>query len=477
MDHLDAIWNEARPAFGAQRTWQRGKRLALSTLVCLGRHTITGMLVTSGRQFHDWSADYRLFEQGRFDLGRLFAPARRRTVAALTQGQDIVAHLDDTRCRKWGKKVAGASWHRDPLGPRFRTQFIWAHRFLQISLALPEGKTPCAARAIPVDLQHCPCARKPKRTAAPEAWNEYKRLRKQQRLPRIAAQRLAQLRADLDADPSGPNRRLVVSVDGGFTNTTVFRAVPHNTTLIGRIRKDAKLYAPPDAAAPRRRGRRRIYGAPLPTPEAMRKDDEIPWTTVTAWAAGRRHSFRIKTVSPVRWRGAGKHNLRLVILAPLQYRLSKHARVLYRQPAYLIVTDPDLPLEKAIQYYLWRWGIEVDFRDEKTILGMGEAQVWTEQSVARVPAFIAAAYAYLQLAVHAAYGHNGPCPLAKPKWQKQRPHERITTAQMVKLLRGEIWGQALGVRNFSDFAAETLLDVKSGKCTTHLKSAVLCTIR
>jgi hypothetical protein len=97
--------------------------------------------------------------------------------------------------------------------------------------------------------------------------------------------------------------------------------------------------------------------------------------------------------------------------------------------------------------------------------------------VAFVPAFIAAAYAYLQRAAHAAYGQDGLCPLPNPKWQRPRPHERITTAQMIKPLRAELWGYALGTANFSDFAAATLVDMKSEKCTTHLKSAVIYAMR
>jgi len=200
-------------------------------------------------------------------------------------------------------------------------------------------------------------------------------------------------------------------------------------------------------------------------------------TTVSAWAAGKRHDFRIKTIPLVRWRGAGEQNLRLVIIAPLQYRLSQNSNVLYREPAFLICTDPDLPLEKTRQYFLWRWGIEVNFRDEKTILGLGEAHVWTDKAVALLPAFIAAAYAFLQLAVQTAYGDNGQCPLPHPQWQRRRPQERITLSQTIQLLRGELWGRALGITNFSDFATETLDDLKSEKCQTHLKSAVIYAIR
>ncbi|MDR2051685.1 MAG: hypothetical protein LBQ63_07950, partial [Deltaproteobacteria bacterium] len=38
----------------------------------------------------------------------------------------------------------------------------------------------------------------------------------------------------------------------------------------------------------------------------------------------------------------------------------------YRNPAYLLCTDPDLPVERLLQAYLWRWEIELNFRDEKT---------------------------------------------------------------------------------------------------------------
>jgi len=56
--------------------------------------------------------------------------------------------------------------------------------------------------------------------------------------------------------------------------------------------------------------------------------------------------------------------LRLVVIAPVGYRLRKNSRLLYRQPAYLICTDVNLPLALVLQYYIWRWGVEVNHRDE-----------------------------------------------------------------------------------------------------------------
>ncbi len=107
----------------------------------------------------------------------------------------------------------------------------------------------------------------------------------------------------------------------------------------------------------------------------------------------------MKTFSPVLGKksGAGQP-LRVVVIAPLGYRTRKGSRLLYRQPAYLICTAPDLPRKELIQYSLWRWDIEVNHRDEKQIIGVGEAQVRAAQSVERQPALAVARDSILLLA-------------------------------------------------------------------------------
>ncbi len=60
--------------FTQKRIGERARRLSLSQLGCLGRHTITGLLCSSGRQFLDWSADYRFFSKDPWQPQRLFEP-------------------------------------------------------------------------------------------------------------------------------------------------------------------------------------------------------------------------------------------------------------------------------------------------------------------------------------------------------------------------------------------------------------------
>lgn len=469
---FNRLFEQARPAFMQERTFARARTLAMSSLVGLGRRTVSGMLCTSAQQFVDWSAAYRLFERRRFDPQALFTPVRREVVERLGQEEPLVVMMDDTLIRKRGRKVHGAGWKRDPLGPPFCSNFVWGQRFLQISGALPNSAVPGQARGIPLDLAHAPSPVKPGKRAPAWLWSEYRVKQQAMKVSSVGVERLCQLRQQLDQDAKG--RRLIVSVDGGFTNRTVFRNLPDNTVAIGRIRKDAKLFFPPVEETTPRRGRRRWYGAPSPTPERIRQDDAFPWITVHAFAAGKTQAFEVKTLAPVRWLGTGATDVRLVVVRPLAYRPRKGARLLYRNPVYLLCTDPDLSLERLLQSYLWRWEVELNFRDEKTVMGVGEAQVRSQTAVELVPVFVVAAYAFLLLA-GISQKSDGPS-LPQPKWRTSAPPQRESTERMIGMFRAQLWGKAMGV-NLRDFESKTVADTNPVLFDKALPAAVFYAFR
>jgi hypothetical protein len=301
------------------------------------------MLCTASQQFEDWSAPYRLFERERFDKNTLMEPVKKHVLDQGAKEAPLVVMMDDTLIHKRGRKVAGTSWRRDPLGPKFCSSFIWAQRFLQISAALPETGMPGRARAIPLELVHAPTPRKPSAKAPQEQWDTYQQERQRLKISAVGKNRLDALRQWMDNSVSGREKPLVIAVDGGYTNRTIFRNIPHTSTIIGRIRKDARLFHPPEQ--PSRRGRPRWFGTPTSTPEEIRKDETIPWVSVNAYGAGRMHSFEVKTIAPLRWLGTGARDVRIIIIRPLAYRPKKGARLLYREPGYLICTDPTMSLE------------------------------------------------------------------------------------------------------------------------------------
>lgn len=472
------LFDAARPAFVQQRTFERARTLALSALACLGRRTLSGLLCASGQQFHDWSAAYRLFEKQRVDPAQLWSSVRHHLFAQLPDSSPVVVLMDDTLRRKRGKHVSGTSWRRDPLGPPFADNFIWANRFLQLSIALPAHpeQTVSPARAIPVDLQHAPSPRKPSKKAPEPIWAAWRAASALATVSSLGAQRIEALRRDLDSHHGGHSRPLVVCVDGTFTCRAVFRHLPERTTLIGRIRKDARFYAAP-ATEPVHHGpgRQRCYGQRLPTPEQYRQDPAIPWQKVRACAADNTYDFEVKTIDSLRWKAAGGSRLlRLLIIRPIAYRLKQGADLNYRKPSYLICTDPSLTLEQILQAYLWRWEIEVNFRDEKTLLGFGEPQVRTETAVRTTASFFVFAYSLLLLALNQC--HLAHSPLPPPRWQRRkpkRPIQRISTGQAISTLRAHLWSSALGLSNKNGFATVRAHSEKPQEIQFALKSAIL----
>lgn len=412
----------------------------------MGRSTVTGWLTASGNQFKDWSAAYRLFKGDRMDIAGIFGVIRRKVVALADPAQRYVfAHMDDTLLRKRGKSVFGGRWMRDPLGPPFQTNLVWGQRFIQVSLSLFEKVGTVQARAVPIDLHHCPSVKKPGKSGEESDWERYRETQKKAKLSVIGADRIRLLRENLNQD-GYKDKQLVVSVDGSYTNEAVLKKLPERTTLIGRIRKDSSLYHLPPEVPVAGKGRKKVYGDSLPTPEQIRQSNDYPWVSVKAWAAGKVHDFDLKVVHRVRWRKAGNQDLKLIIIRPVSYRKTTKSRLLYREPAYLICSDIEMDLTTLLQAYLWRWEIEVNFKDQKTILGCGQAQVRDQQACQKVPAFLTAVYSMLIVASTIAKNQELP----RPKWYKAAKSIRTTTGDLVNQFRAINWANTSKI-NFSDF--------------------------
>jgi hypothetical protein len=466
---IQELWRECLPAFSQQRVAQRAQALSLSSLLCLGRHTVTGLLTTGGQEFHDWSADYRLFCQSRLPIEEIFSVIRRAVLQQLPPQAPLCVAIDDTLLRKTGIRIPGVGWRRDPLGPHFQTNFVRAQRVLQLSadIPLPGGQR----RMVPISFIPAPTPVKPSVKAPAERHSAYRSACRQACLSRRASQQIVALRQAVDGDASGAARQLYVFGDGGYTNSTVLKSLPANTVFIGRIRNDAKLYSLPEAAnSSHQRGRPRHYGAAAPTPEQIRTDESIPWQEISISLSAARHAMKVKICRPLLWRSAGlQHTLQLVVIAPLGYRLRKGSKLLYRKPAFLICTDPQVDVVTLLQGYVRRWDIEVNFREEKTLLGVGQAQVRHPDSVESVPALQVASYAMLLLSMARAHGDALPAP----KWADHKTPRRQSTQQAINQLRGEVWGHALGLTHFSDLPTCTPPTSKPEKFTPHLPSAIL----
>lgn len=424
------------------------------------RRTITALLEATGKSQCDWSADYRVFSRDAWEPAEVFACLLPSILALQSRAQRIVASLDDTNVRKSGTHIPGVAYRRDPMSPPFRPNFIRAQRFVQTSLAVPLGVGPAASRAIPVGFDHAPSAGKLRKDPSEEDRRQHRQEQQQRSVTVYGSAAIKRLRLTLDASAAS-DRRLLMAVDGSYTNQRVLKELPDRTDLIGRIRKDAVLHHRPRSTA--KCGRRRSYGTEV-TPEQVRQDESIPWQPIPVFGAGRVHECEVKEVRPLLWRKSGPHQqLRLIVIRPLAYRRSKHSRLLYRQPAYLITTDLDSSLQELVQAYFWRWDIEVNHRDEKQLIGLGDAQVRSPRSAERVPAFAVACYSMLLISAANAFGIAAADPVIElPKWLagSSRKPLRLSTRQLLRRLKGERRDAPADPPNFDQFALHVARTMK-----------------
>lgn len=434
-----------------------------------GRRTISSLLRAQNRHQQDWTADYRFYSQNRFQAPVVFNQIRMEIESTLAPNQPLIVSMDDSLLRKTGRHIHGVRYQRDPMSPPFHSNFVRGLRVLQISAALPQGEG--RARMIPVDFEHALLPPKPSSKASAEQRQTYQEIKAQKNINVVGRQRLECLRQQMNQSGSA-RRGLVATVDGRFTNGTFLKKIPDQTVVIGRIRKDALLHYLPQTQPAL--GRKRKYGPSAPTPEQLLREQRVGFQRVRAFAAGKVHEFEIRRLGPVVLRlDRAARPVQILVVKPLGYRLKKGGKLLYRQAAFLVCTDPEMSLEDFLQNFLWRWDIEVNFRDEKTLLGVGQAQVRTEASNQNVPALAVSAYALLLLASVKAYGKNGaPDRMHEAKWYRRKKQERPTTNELINQLRRELWSEALNTSHFSDFMLHHPPDQKSEKCDVALASAV-----
>ena len=436
----------------------------LAQLVCLGRHTVTGLLATNGQLQSDWSADYRLYSRHRIEPAELFSQVRRGVQRSLGTQEALTVAMDDSILRKSGRKIPGVGYRRDPLSPPFHVNLVRGMRFVQLS-ALSRQRDGFS-RMIPIDFQQAPLPARPSPQASAEQQQAYKTALAAANINCVGLERVATLRRQLDEDPCLPARHLRVVVDGRFTNAKLLKNLPPNTTLIGRIRRDAKLFWLPQGQATT--GRKRLYGQAAPTPQELLSDPGVEFQLLQAQLGARSCQFRVKLLGPLRaLQAGGNQNLQLLVIAPLGYRLRKGSKLLYRQPAFLICSDPELDSQSLLQSYLWRWDIEINFRDQKTLLGIGEAQVRNPHSVQSQPAVAVAAYGLLLLAAAQANLQA----LSQPKWRPDSEPKRLSTASLINLLRHELWNASI-TKTFSHFRSDPGDDHNPLKPQPDLRSAL-----
>lgn len=430
--------NRWLPAVKQRRTLTRLKKVVIGLMACHGRATITNSIMFRGEEQKDWSADYKLFNRSEIETVVLLRAPLVEGVKELPGDTDIEIALDDMGLPKNGLKIPQARWMHDPLAPKFMKGAVrWGIRMLHAALIIPSanGERPLA---ITVGFQPIPAVAKPKE----EEWDAMSKAeqaawlgkKKEALLTTKSVELIHHLRKTLD-DYGYAHRRLLLVVDGSFTNHHVVGKLPHNTVLIGRFRKDSKLRLPVEG----KQGKR-IYGDPIPTPEEHRTNMLLPVQVATLWYGGSWREIKFMERSRLYWMGTKSTLARMIIVMPVPYRLPGRKRRGYNKPGYLLTTDLHTPASVLVQAYLNRWQIEVLHRELKDGLGVGQVQAFSFNANETVHTAVAAGYALLTLAGHQmTKGKRDDRFPALPKWRQGKEPNRLTQRDLLSMLRNDLF--------------------------------------
>lgn len=423
------IVSEWKEVFPQARTAKRALCQALVSLICLGRRTLTRIIWSAGNQDKSWSSEYFLYSRSSWSADQLFAPITNRALG-FCRGRLLGVVIDDTSIKKTGKKIRQAFLSRDPMSPAFHTNLRLGIRFLQCAVVIPLHRTmKVASRTIPIHFEEVGAAKKPRKGTKDyeKKKKEYNELKKTNNLPLRALECLSKIRRMFDL--AGAAKKFIVIVgDGAFCNRRMFSFGVERLHLLVRCRKDLKLCR-------RSSSSRRFYDQKIFTPLEVLKDESIPWQKVRIFFGGKNRSVHYKEITHVLWRtGAKKRFLRLFVLQSTKYRVRKTGKLERRDPGFLLTTLLNGQTQNLMQLYFDRWQIEVNHREEKDTLHVGQAQLHNPVAVPKQPALVVAAYSALLMASLIAYGPQRNTvyePL--PRWRGNA--KRPSCLDLVTLLR------------------------------------------
>ena len=380
-------------------------------ILCLDRHTVTGVLRASGavgKKHH--TSFHRFFRQARWNLDAVGLCLLKLVTKLVPADELVVLAVDDTLGRHTGKHIRGASMHHDPLwSTRTRPVFHWGHVWVVLAVV------------VRVPLWN-------KKFALPVLARLYRavKLCKKERRPfrkktELAAEMIALVAAAL------PDRKIHVVGDAAYANSSIVKRLPSNTHFTGRARPDAALYSPPRQ---QRLGRPRVKGEREPSP-AKRARTAGGWGRVTVRVYGRTVRVRVKLFDALWYSVSGGRILRFAIIRGWPG---------HKDDDVLCTTDLGLPAEQIIETYCLRWSLEVTFHEIKGRLGFEEPQNRTERAVERTAPMAMVTYT-LTVVWYFTAGHRLPAArlLQLPWYAKTVP----AFSDMLATLRRETWRHRL----------------------------------
>lgn len=418
-----------RPAVRQERTYLRMVYLSLASVLSLGRHTVSQLLVALGMGNSDWSAWHRLFNQTRVEMAMVYQILVRQLLAVVGETEPVLAVVvDGTQLPRTSRTMPGVGYTRQPRTPPWRRGIHLAQRYVGISALLPRSAAG-DSRAVPLQWLVLRTAKTTPMGDAPE------------RSESGGGVELIQwLRERWDAAGRAQQPLLVLG-DGAYSTAPVLTNLPERTALLARCAKNRALYAVPTYRR-EGRGRQRRYGEQGPTPQQA-LHHRTGWQQVTFMVRGREVSPMVQLTGPWLIKGAPFSPVMLLVVRGVDRGHGTTRR--QREPHFFLVSvtmtsedewDLVLPLCELLAWSWQRWEVEVMHREIKSGFGLGEQQAFSDQGAATVIPWMVWVYALLILTGYLNWDLGPGTVPDLGRWHHAR---RWSCGRLWQGLRKELW--------------------------------------
>jgi hypothetical protein len=267
---------------------------------------------------------------------------------AVAKSERIKLTLDDTPSQRYGPCVEGAGLHHNPTPGPSNQPFLYGHVFVTLAVAAEHPRW--GTISLPVrselyvrqkDMPKLPPERK---------WEFRTKVEQAVELIGWAGKMLAH-----------KGKSMWLGVDGGYANREVIRAAEQGSiTLVGRLRKDARLRSLPEPQPAGKRGRKPKYGKDVVS-LAKRAGHREGWHQEEMVLYGVKVMKTYKTFLAT-WRPAAGV-IRVVLVKEDSGWLA------------FFCTDPDATAAEILEMVADRNSLEQTFKDVKEVWGAGQQQL------------------------------------------------------------------------------------------------------
>jgi DDE superfamily endonuclease len=330
------------------RVWKRAHVLLIGAILAPGKRTVSSALRVMGlgdeQRFQNY---HRVLNRAAWSCHKASLILMRMLLAAFAPDGPLVLGLDDTIERRWGGKIEARGIYRDPVRSS-DSHFVKTSGLRWLGLMLL-AEIPWAGRvwALPFLTVLAPSER---------YWEQ------QGRTPKLLTDWARQI--VLQAQRWFPCRTLVVVADGAFASLRLlseWAARRRPITAITRLRLDARLFRP---APPRKKGtmgRPRLVGSRLPSLQQVLTRRKTVWQslTISNWYGEAQRLVEITSGTAV-WYHTGLPPV------PIRWVLVRDPKGKFETRA-LLCTQLDRDPGQILQWFLWRWQVEVTFQESGLI--------------------------------------------------------------------------------------------------------------